>query len=79
VFSLIVSYARARAGSLKIDCKTGLATRPIRVVIISAGLLLAQNPFFESTVLLTICIAGLTGLTALTVVQRLRHVQIALS
>ncbi len=38
LFSLMVSYTRARAEALGVECKVGLATRAVRVVIISAGL-----------------------------------------
>jgi CDP-diacylglycerol--glycerol-3-phosphate 3-phosphatidyltransferase len=41
LFSLMVSYTRARAEALGVECKTGIATRAVRVVILSAGLLLA--------------------------------------
>src|SRR5579859_5070574 len=34
--SLMVSYTRARAEALGVACKVGLATRPVRVVILSA-------------------------------------------
>ncbi len=39
VGSLMVSYARARAEGLGLECKTGLLARPERVVILSIGLL----------------------------------------
>ena len=35
--SLMVSYTRARAEALGVACKVGLATRPVRVVILSIG------------------------------------------
>ena len=41
--SLMVSYTRARAEALGVECKVGIATRPVRVVIISIGLLFAQG------------------------------------
>ena len=41
--SLMVSYTRARAEALGVECKVGLATRAVRVVILSAGLLLARR------------------------------------
>jgi CDP-diacylglycerol--glycerol-3-phosphate 3-phosphatidyltransferase len=34
LFSLMVSYTRARAEALGVQCKVGLATRPVRVVIL---------------------------------------------
>src|SRR5947208_14017120 len=42
LFSLMVSYTRARAEALGVECKTGIATRAVRVVILSAGLLFAK-------------------------------------
>ncbi len=39
VGSLLVSYTKARAEGLSIECKTGLLARPERVVILAIGLL----------------------------------------
>ena len=36
-----LAEARARAEALGVECKVGLATRPVRVVILSAGLVFA--------------------------------------
>src|SRR3954463_3979858 len=41
--SLMVSYTRARAEALGVECKVGLATRAVRVVILSAGLVFAKG------------------------------------
>src|SRR6202008_4535145 len=41
--SLMVSYTRARAEALGVACKVGLATRPVRVVILSIRLLFARG------------------------------------
>jgi CDP-diacylglycerol--glycerol-3-phosphate 3-phosphatidyltransferase len=41
VGSLMVSYAKARAEGLGLECKTGLLARPERVVILAIGLLLS--------------------------------------
>src|SRR5260370_22207847 len=38
VGSLMVSYAKARAEGLGLECKTGLLARPERVVILALGL-----------------------------------------
>src|SRR3954449_3566596 len=38
LFSLMVSYTRARAEALGLSCKVGIADRAVRVVILSAGL-----------------------------------------
>ena len=40
--SLMVSYTRARAEALGVECKVGIADRAVRVVILSAGLVLAK-------------------------------------
>ena len=40
--SFLVSYLRARAGGLKIDCSGGIFTRPERMVVILLGLLINQ-------------------------------------
>ena len=45
LFSLMVSYTRARAEALGVACKVGLATRPVRVVILAIGLGFAQGRF----------------------------------
>jgi CDP-diacylglycerol--glycerol-3-phosphate 3-phosphatidyltransferase len=39
VGSLMVSYAKARAEGLGLECKTGLLARPERVIILALGLL----------------------------------------
>ena len=39
----MVSYTRARAEALGVECKVGLATRPVRVVILSIGLVFARG------------------------------------
>src|SRR6478752_2583534 len=44
--SLMVSYTRARAEALGVECKVGIADRAVRVVILSAGLVPAP---FAST------------------------------
>ncbi len=36
--SLMVSYTRARAEALGVECKVGIADRAVRVVVLSAGL-----------------------------------------
>ena len=38
----MVSYTRARAEALGVECKVGIADRAVRVVILSAGLILAK-------------------------------------
>ena len=73
--SLMVSYTRARAEALGVDCKVGLATRPVRVVILSAGLVFARGASLGHFQLLAPAVYALAGLTALTTVQRILHVR----
>ena len=76
--SLMVSYTRARAEALGVECKVGVATRPVRVVILSAGLVFAKGAGIFDIELLAPAIYVMAGLTAFTVVQRVWHVRNAL-
>ena len=67
--SLMVSYTRARAEALGVECKVGIADRPVRVVILSAGLLLAGLDLLAPAVYV------LAALSVVTVVQRILHVR----
>jgi CDP-diacylglycerol--glycerol-3-phosphate 3-phosphatidyltransferase len=73
--SLMVSYTRARAEALGVECKVGLATRPVRVVLLSIGLVFAKGAGLGDFELLAPAIYAMTGLTAITVVQRVWHVR----
>jgi CDP-diacylglycerol--glycerol-3-phosphate 3-phosphatidyltransferase len=73
--SLMVSYTRARAEALGVECKVGIATRPVRVVILSAGLLFAEGELISDVNLLPASIYVIAVLTALTTVQRAWHVR----
>jgi CDP-diacylglycerol--glycerol-3-phosphate 3-phosphatidyltransferase len=77
--SLMVSYTRARAEALGVECKVGLATRPVRVVVLSAGLVLAKGAGIGDFELLAPAIYVMLALTAVTVLQRVWHVRQALS
>ena len=79
LFSLMVSYTRARAEALGVECKVGLATRAVRVVIISAGLLFAKGAGLGDFELLEPAIYVLAGLTVITTFQRIFHVRKALN
>jgi CDP-diacylglycerol--glycerol-3-phosphate 3-phosphatidyltransferase len=68
--ALLISYTRARAEGLGIDCKVGLLTRMERFLILS-GLLIVQQ--------LTIGLLILAILTHVTVIQRVLHVGRTLS
>ncbi len=67
--SLVVSYTRARAEALGVECKVGLATRAVRVVILSAGLVFASVGLLEPAVYV------LAALSSFTVAQRIFHVR----
>jgi CDP-diacylglycerol--glycerol-3-phosphate 3-phosphatidyltransferase len=73
--SFTVSYTRARAEALGVACKVGLATRPVRVVILSAGLVFAKGASLGHFELLAPAVYALAGLTVFTVVQRIWHVR----
>jgi CDP-diacylglycerol--glycerol-3-phosphate 3-phosphatidyltransferase len=70
--SLMVSYTRARAEALGVECKVGIASRAVRVVILSAGLVFAAQDLLEPAVYV------LAGLSVVTVGQRIFHVRAAL-
>jgi len=65
VGSLLVSYAKARAEGLGLECKTGLLARPERVVILAIGLLTG------TTIWALMLLAVLTHVTA---IERIVHV-----
>src|SRR5215208_5366750 len=73
--SLMVSYTRARAEALGVECKVGITDRPVRVVILSAGLVLAADELIDSVDLLALAVYVLAGLSVITVVERIWHVR----
>jgi CDP-diacylglycerol--glycerol-3-phosphate 3-phosphatidyltransferase len=75
LFSLMVSYTRARAEALGVECKVGLATRPVRVVILSIGLVFARGASLGHFYLLAPAVYTLAGLTLFTTAQRIWHVR----
>lgn len=64
VASFMISYVKARAEGLGLECGVGLMQRPERLVVLAAGLLLNQ---------VAIALWILAILTPLTVAQRLYH------
>jgi CDP-diacylglycerol--glycerol-3-phosphate 3-phosphatidyltransferase len=62
--AMLVSYTRARAESLGVECKVGLMSRPERVILIALGL------FFD---VLPYVIYIMLALTVVTVIQRVVH------
>jgi CDP-diacylglycerol--glycerol-3-phosphate 3-phosphatidyltransferase len=73
--SLMVSYTRARAEALGVECKVGLATRPVRVVVLAVGLVFARGASLGHFELLAPAVYTLAGLAALTTLQRIVHVR----
>ena len=69
VSSIMVSYTRARAEALGVECKVGFGNRAGRVIILSAGLLLSPGGVREPAVYL------LAALSTVTVFQRIFHVR----
>ena len=62
--SILVSYTRARAESLGVECKSGIMTRPERIILVAIGLFFNVLPYV---------IYILLALTAFTVIQRVVH------
>jgi len=77
--SLMVSYTRARAEALGVECKVGLATRPVRVVLLSIGLIFAKGAGIGDFELLAPAIYVVAALTIFTTFQRVWHVRNELS
>ncbi len=77
--SLMVSYTRARAEALGVECKVGIATRPVRVVILAIGLLFAKGAGLGDFELLEPAVYVLGGLSVITVAQRIWHVRTQLA
>lgn len=65
VGSLMVSYTKARAEGLGLECKTGLFVRPERVVVLAAGLLFGVSVW---------AMALLAILSNVTAIERIVHV-----
>lgn len=64
LFSQLVSYARARAEGLGLECKVGIVTRAERVLLIAAGLISG---------LIAEAVWALAAFSVVTVVQRIVH------
>ena len=71
VSSQMVSYLRARGEGLGVFSRTGLMTRPERVVLLSLGLILGQRP-------LEVILIVIVAVSTFTLLQRLFHIRGAL-
>jgi CDP-diacylglycerol---glycerol-3-phosphate 3-phosphatidyltransferase len=77
--SLMVSYTRARAEALGVECKVGIGSRAVRVVILSAGLLFARGASLGDFELLAPAVYVLAVMGVITTLQRIFHVRAALT
>jgi CDP-diacylglycerol---glycerol-3-phosphate 3-phosphatidyltransferase len=75
VGSYMVSYTRARAEALGVECKVGIASRAVRVVILSAGLVFGAEELIPGFDLLEPAIYAMAALTIFTTFQRVFHVR----
>jgi CDP-diacylglycerol--glycerol-3-phosphate 3-phosphatidyltransferase len=75
--SILVSYVRARAEGLRIECKVGLMQRPERIVllalgVLAQGLLPAQFGSLQTSGLILISVFGILAVTShITAIHRL--------
>jgi CDP-diacylglycerol---glycerol-3-phosphate 3-phosphatidyltransferase len=75
VGSYMVSYTRARAEALGVGGKVGIASRAVRVVILSVGLVFAAGELVPDFDLLEPAIYVMAALTVFTALQRVLHVR----
>ena len=75
VGSYMVSYTRARAEARGVECKVGIASRAVRVVILSVGLVFAAGELIPDFDLLEPAIYTMAALTVFTALQRVLHVR----
>lgn len=84
VGSVMVSYVRARAEGLDIECKVGFMQRPERVVVTSVGALaagicgLCDCPF-DALIILTVAMAVIALFANITAFARIAHCRRALT
>ena len=70
--SVMVSYVRARAEGLGLDCKVGLMQRPERVVVLCVGAIVSG--FTGSGIAVCVAVALIALLANITAFWRIRHV-----
>jgi CDP-diacylglycerol--glycerol-3-phosphate 3-phosphatidyltransferase len=69
LFSLLVSYTRARAEGLGLDGKVGLMERPERVLLLGFGLFIGDQVWLPWVLGVLVVLTGVTG------IQRIMHVR----
>jgi len=70
VGSLMVSYIRARAEALDLECEVGLFTRPERVIVLALGLLFSRFDYA-----LTIALVIIVVFSFITALQRILNIR----
>jgi CDP-diacylglycerol--glycerol-3-phosphate 3-phosphatidyltransferase len=74
VASLLVSYTRARAEALGVECKVGIASRAERILLLGLPATVFGAGPWRPGVLLVWIVAVLALVSAITVIQRVVHV-----
>lgn len=80
VGSLMVSYVRARAEGLDIECKIGLMQRPERVVVTCLGAIVcgvygcnSENPSFDPMLIMIVAMGAIALFANITAFARIAH------
>lgn len=77
VGSIMVSYVRARAEGLGIECKVGFMQRPERVVLTALGLIFCSVfsgcQLFNPVIILILVMSSIALLANLTTIKRIMH------
>ena len=76
--SLMVSYVRARAEGLNIECKMGFMQRPERVVVATVGIIATGitglcAPNFNPNIILVVAMAIIAVFANITAFARINH------
>jgi len=71
--SFLVSYVRARAEGLDVECKVGLMQRTERLVLLSIGIIIQSTLKVKDDLILVAVLALLTASTNITALHRLIH------
>ena len=74
VASLLVSYTRARAEGLGVECKVGIAARAERILFLGLPALVFGEGPGRPGVLLFYIVSVLAFVSVITVIQRIAHV-----
>ena len=78
--SIMVSYVRARAEGLDIECKIGLMQRPERVVVTCLGAIVcgvygcnSENPSFDPMLIMIVAMGAIALFANITAFARIAH------